>query len=180
MRRRGGLGTGLAAIIPAAAMAPPHPALATILSIPRSDDDHYAVVAHRDVILVTLEVMRETLELDYCAYLHQGVGDSTRLAVCSRPELSPAPDGFRLLGLMKRFVETDQPEQSVILPGCGGVLFLSSGARSRGVHFLPSVGTPLNGPARDAARSMCRLYGSVIHRLEERGSAPIARDGRRP
>ena len=160
------MGTGLAAILPAAAGGPPHPALASVANIANSDKERRTVAGHVDVISVTLELLREMLAVDCCAYLHQPLGDGARLTVCHGAALAQRPDGFELLRGMKAVLETDEREGVIELSGLSGALFASNGPRSRGVHLIASA-NPLAGSVRDSGRALSGLLAAVIHRLED-------------
>jgi len=166
-RRRGGLGTGLAALLPAAAGGPPHPALATIANIATSDKHRRTVPGRGDVTTATLELLREMLAVDTSAYLHQPLGESARLAVCVAPAMRQGPDGFELLRGMKTVLETNERERTLDLAGLSGALFVSNGPRSRGVHLIANAGRPLEPSVRETGRALSGLFSAIIHRLED-------------
>ena len=160
-RRRGGLGTGLAAILPSVADAAPHPALAMISKQTETDTSSVGA-AHSRLISATLSVMLEALDVDCCAYLHQRLGEGPHLAVCA----NRAPDAFDMLAEMKRELVNDDREKALALAGFDGVLVSSNGERSRGVHLVAVADVPLHESTRQAGRSVSRLFAAVIHRLE--------------
>jgi len=141
--------------------------LATIANIASSDKERRTVAGHVDVITVTLELLRDMLAVDCCAYLHQPLGEGARLTVYHGPSLVERPDGFELLRGMKTVLETDERERAIELAGLSGALFASNGARSRGVHLIASADHPLESSVRDSGRMLSGLLAAVIHRLED-------------
>ena len=122
---------------------------------------------HDVMIAATVRALRNSLDVDLCAYLHQPLGESASLVVASSPRGVAAPDGFAFLEAMKAALESDRLERAAHVADYHVVMFSSNGPRSRGLHLIGSESQSLSAPAVDAARGQCRLLAAVVHNLEE-------------
>jgi hypothetical protein len=145
--RLGGLGRGLAEILPTGESPSPESSAGDAGPELPADQHH--------LMFADLETIAEALGVDLCAYLYRPMGEGFRVVVTTRPDVAGAPDPFALLDLMRASVPSI--DQTVTVGPYECTMITSSGRRSSGVLLIGKLREPLTPTKVRLAWRLCRL-----------------------
>lgn len=148
---KGGLGRGLAAILP------------TAESSEKEQLSDVERVLHR-LVDAGLDQLADTTKLDLLAYIHLPHGGEPVLLLRTPPLTNLSPTrAYRLFARFDEAVRSGLPEGTFAQDGYAGMFQRTVGTASDGVHVLARLDAVINEAALPALRATVQTYGAICH-----------------